>query len=245
MSTAARPLIGVLGGMGPAASVDLYAKIVAATRARGDRDHVRVMIDGDPEVPDRQAAIAGTGPSAAPAIVAKAQRLKAAGADVLVMACNAAHAYRADVERATGLPFVSLVETAVDAAVDGAPEAHTIGLLATPATLDAGLYTEPAARRGRQLVSPDELRDGRKRLMDLVWRVKAGETGSETREEMAVLAAELVAAGAGVVIAACTEVPLVLDQSRVVVPLVDAATALAVRLVEMGGGVVKQPLSRE
>jgi len=231
---AGRPLIGVLGGMGPAASVDLYAKVVALTRAASDRDHVRLVLDGDPVVPDRQAAVAGTGPSAGPAIVAKALRLKAAGAEVLAMACHAAHAYQADVEAATGLPFVSLVEVAVEAARAAAPAAAAAGLLATPATLTARLYEGPAAAAGLALVTPDDLRDGRERLMDLVWRVKAGDLGPDVRAGMRELAAALVAAGAGVVVAACTEVPLVLGEDDVAVPLVDATAALAARLVALG-----------
>src|SRR5690606_22490756 len=295
---AGRPLIGVLGGMGPASSVDLYANVVALTRAASDRDHVRLVLDGDPVVPDRQAAVAGTGPSAGPAIVAKALRLKAAGAEVLAMACHAAHAYQADVEAATGLPFVSLVEVAVEAARAAAPAAAAAGLLATPATLTARLYEGPAAAAGLALVTPDELRDGgarlmdlvwrvtagglgprgraaapaaaaagllatpptltarlyegpaaaaglalvtpddlrdgRERLMDLVWRVKAGDLGPDVRAGMRELAAALVAAGAGVVVAACTEVPLVLGEDDVAVPLVDATAALAARLVALG-----------
>lgn len=236
MSRAAprRPLIGVLGGMGPAATVDLYAKVVALAGARRDQDHVRLIVDGDPEVPDRQAAIAGTGESAGPAIVAKALRLKAARAEVLAMACHAAHAYRRDVEEATGLPFVSLVDVAVEAAVRAAPGARTAGLLATPATLDARLYEDAAAAAGLRLVTPDHVADGRRRLMDLVWRVKAGDSGPGVRSGMADIAAELVAAGAEVLVAACTEVPLVLTQADASVPLVDATAALAERLVALG-----------
>ncbi len=236
MNPGRRPLIGVLGGLGPAASVDLYAKLVAATRATGDRDHVRVIIEGDPDVPDRQAAIAGEGPSAAPALVAKALRLKAAGVDVLAMACHAAHAYRSDIETATGLPFISLIEVAVGSAAALAPSSGTVGLLATPATLDARLYDEPVARAGRRLVTPDDLAGGRERFMALVWRVKAGDTGSAVRGAMTGLASELVAAGAEVVIAACTEVPLVLNETEVSVPLVDATAALAATLIEVGRG---------
>src|SRR5690606_26451669 len=82
-----RPLIGVMGGLGPAATVDFYAKVVAATRAASDQDHVRLIIDADPTVPDRSASVTGTGESSAPALVAKALRLAAAGADVLTMPC--------------------------------------------------------------------------------------------------------------------------------------------------------------
>src|SRR5690606_28173400 len=116
----------------------------------------------------------GSGPSAGPEIVAKALRLKAAGAEVLAMACHAAHAYRADVERATELPFISLIEVAVEEAVRAGPEASVLGLLATPATLDARLYVEPAARLGRRLLTPDALPAGRRRHMVLVWWVLAG-----------------------------------------------------------------------
>ncbi len=229
-----RPLIGVLGGMGPAASVDLYAKVVALAGARRDQDHVRLILDGDPLVPDRQAAVSGTGESAGPAIVAKALRLEAAGAEVLAMACHAAHAYQRDVEEATRLPFVSLIEVAVAAAAHAAPEARVAGLLATPATLRARLYDEVAARAGLRLATPDDLEDGRRRLMDLVWRVKAGDDGAEVRSGMAELARELVERGAGVIIAACTEVPLVVGPADVAVPLVDATAALAERLVALG-----------
>jgi aspartate racemase len=234
LSGGRRPLVGVLGGMGPAATVDLYAKVVALAGAARDQDHVRLLIDGDPEVPDRQASVAGTGESAAPALVAKALRLKAAGAEVLAMACHSAHAYQRDVEEATGLPFLSLVETAVRAAAAAAPGASTAGLLATPAVLEGRVYEGPAAAAGLRLVTPDDVRDGRKRLMDLVWRVKAGDVGAGVRAAMAGLAAELVGAGAGVVIAACTEVPLVLGQEDVTVPLVDPTAALAAALVALG-----------
>src|SRR5690606_22365475 len=80
-----RPLIGVIGGLGPAATVDFYAKIVTATKATADQDHVRLIIDADPTVPDRSASVLGTGESAAPALIEKALRLAAAGADLLAM----------------------------------------------------------------------------------------------------------------------------------------------------------------
>src|SRR5690606_663852 len=108
-----RPLVGILGGLGPAATVDFYAKVVAATRAASDQDHVRLIIDGDPSVPDRSASVSGRGESSAPALVAKARRLAAAGAEVLAMPCNSAHAYEAEIRQAVDLPFISIVDEAV------------------------------------------------------------------------------------------------------------------------------------
>src|SRR5690606_20388906 len=88
-----RPLIGVIGGRVPAATLDVYAQVAAATRAASDSDHVRLTLAADPTAPDRSASVTGTGESTAPALVAKALRLAAAGADVLTMPCNSAHAY--------------------------------------------------------------------------------------------------------------------------------------------------------
>lgn len=234
-----RPLIGVLGGLGPAATVDFYAKVVAAAAAAGvasDQEHVRLIIDGDPEVPNRNDSVAGRGPSSAPALVAKALRLKSAGAEVLVMACNAAHAYQAEVAAASGLPLVSLVEVAVEAALAAAPGARLVGVLAATGTLDAGLYQRALVERGAVGVEPDP--GQRERFMDLLYRIKAGEVQGEVRREMATVAEHLAAAGAEVIIAACTEVPLVLGAADVSVPLVDAGQELAAAVVRLGAAPV-------
>ena len=97
MNRAADLVVGILGGMGPAATVDLVSKILAATDAARDQDHLHLIVDCNPKVPNRNEAVDGTGPSPAPALVAMARRLEAAGADFLVMACNTAHAWEAEI----------------------------------------------------------------------------------------------------------------------------------------------------
>lgn len=237
-----RPLIGVLGGLGPAATVDFYAKVVAAATAAGaasDQEHVRLIIDGDPEVPNRNDSVAGRGPSSAPALVAKALRLKAAGAEMLVMACNAAHAYQDEVAAATGLPLLSVIEVAVAAALRAAPSARSIGILAATGTLDAGLYPPALSARGVTAIEPSG--EQRERFMELLYRIKAGDVGREVRTAMADVAEGLTAAGAEAIIAACTEVPLVLSASDVSVPLVDAGAALAVEVARVGATATLNP----
>lgn len=230
-----RPLIGVLGGLGPAATVDFYAKVVALAREAGatrDQEHVRLLIDADPEVPNRNESVAGIGESSAPALVAKAQRLKAAGAELLVMACNAAHVYEREITAATGLELVGIVETAVAAVMRAAPTATRVGVLAAAGTLDAGLYRTALEERGLGALEPEgELRE---RFMDLLYRIKSGDTGAAMRGAMGDVAAALVARGAQALVAGCTEVPLVLGPSDVAVPLVDATAALAEAVVERG-----------
>ena len=118
-------ILGVLGGMGPAATVGFLAQLQALTPAQGDAHHIRVLMDMNPQVPDRNRT-----PELAEAVLAEmAQRLKTAGAEVLAMPCNTAHAQAAGI-RAAGLPFIDMIaETTQAVAASGA---RRVGVLATP-----------------------------------------------------------------------------------------------------------------
>jgi aspartate racemase len=208
--------IGVIGGMGPAATADFLARLVAGAGAARDSDHPRVLVDSNPHVPDRNAAIAGTGPSPEPVLAEMAARLIAQGAEVLAMPCNAAHGWADAVRAVAGDRFVDIIDSAIAAAMQHNP--RRIGVIAIGATLDGRLYDRasvPVIAADRAAVQP------------LVNRIKAGDTGADVAAAMAAVAAALVAEGADVIIAACTEVPLVLGAADVAVPLVDATAALA------------------
>ena len=208
--------IGVIGGMGPAATVDFMGRLVMGAGAARDADHPRVLIDSNPHVPDRNAAINGTGPSPGPALAAMAERLLDGGAEVLAMPCNAAHGWADAVRAVAGDRFIDIVDTAIAAAMAHRP--RRIGIIAIGATLDARLYD----RAPVPVIAGD-----RARVQALVNRIKAGDGGADVAAAMAQIAAELVAGGADVIIAACTEVPLVLAQAAVTVPFIDATAALA------------------
>ncbi len=218
-------MVGVLGGMGPAATLDLVAKVLEASGARSDQEHLHILIDCNPKVPNRNEAVAGTGPSPAPALAAMARRLETAGADFLVMACNTAHAFEEAIRAAVGIPFVSILEETV-AVVEGlVPPGTRCGVLAAGGCREARLYERALEAVGRTPVVLEEA--GQARFMDLLYRIKAGEQDAPVRAAMAGLARELVEAGAGLVIAGCTEVPLVLAAADLAVPLVDSSRALA------------------
>jgi aspartate racemase len=208
--------IGIIGGMGPAATADFMARLVAGAGAARDADHPHVLVDSNPHVPDRNAAIAGTGPSPGPVLAAMATGLLAHGAEILAMPCNAAHGWAGDIRAVAGGRFVDIVDSALAAAMAQGP--RRIGVLAIGATLDARLYD----RAPVPVIAGDRVR-----VQALVDRIKAGDTGAGVATAMAAIAAELVAAGADVIIAACTEVPLVLAPAAVAVPLIDATAALA------------------
>jgi aspartate racemase len=223
-------VVGVLGGMGPAATWDFCQRLLAATPVDRDQDHLRVLVDCDPGVPDRNAALAGEGPSPGPRLAAMARGLERSGAELLCLPCNAAHAFASAVREATSLPFVDMIEATVDATRARLPEATRVALLATTATLDAGLYAAAFARRGIE-VAPTET-DARRRMMAAIYQVKRGAGPEEPRARLRALAAEAVAAGAQALIAACTEVPLVLRQEDVAVPLIGSSDALAAAVVQ-------------
>ena len=208
--------IGVVGGMGPAATANFMRLLVDGAGAAQDSDHPRVIVDSNPQIPGRNAALAGTGPSPGPMLAATARQLVAMGAEVLAMPCNAAHGWAADVRAVPGAIFVDIVDAALAAAMAYSP--RKIGIIAIGATLDSKLY--------ERAIVPLVLAD-RSRVQPLVDRVKSGDIGGEVTAAMIAIAADLVAGGADVIIAACSEVPLVLAASAVTVPFVDATAALA------------------
>jgi aspartate racemase len=231
--------LGVLGGMGPQATADFLAKLVQVTPAEREQDHLHVLVDSNPKVPDRNQAIAGRGSSPAPVLAEMAQRLERAGAGLLVMACNTAHAFEAAIRAAVSIPFVSIVEEACDACLREAPAAKTIGLLAAPGCIQAGLYQSALVARGLQPLLPE---DADQAVFNrLLYEIKLGASLADIRPEMRRLALGLTARGADVLMAACTEVPLVLGQADVDRPLIDATHNLAVRCVRYARGIEPLP----
>jgi aspartate racemase len=227
-------VIGVLGGMGPQATADFLAKLVEATPVECEQDHLRVHIDSNPKVPDRSDAIAGRGASPGPVLAAMATGLERAGADFLVMPCNTAHAFEPDIRAAVSVPFVSMIDETCAACEQAFPNAARFGLLATNGCIEARLYQNAFARSGRATVVLDAIdQDG---LMALVYGIKRGERSRAVHEAMRGYGEALIAAGANVVIAACSEVPLVLADGDLTQPMLDANTLLARRCVRYAYG---------
>lgn len=229
--TAADKVVGVIGGMGPDATVDFMARVLAHTPSAVDQDHVHMLVDHNPHVPSRQQAMAGTGEDPGPVLAQMAARLETGGADFIVMPCNTAHAWQDDIVAATTIPFVSIVEESVRAArehVAGGP----VGLLTTPGCLTAGLYQQTLADVDVVLQKPDELAE----TMSLIDQIKAGDKSEIVSRGLHTLGKRLVARGAAVLIAACTELPLVLDESMFDVPLVASTDVLAEKTVSLALG---------
>lgn len=217
--------IGVLGGMGPWATLDFFEKILRLTPAQQDQDHFRVLIDNNPKIPDRSPAIEGKGEDPTPALVASALTLQRAGADFLVIPCNTAHYFYDRVQKAVSIPVLHIMDEVAASVADEVPGAHVLGVLATAATVASGLYARACARRGIEVVGPDPA--GQKVVNRAIYAVKAGQMGSEITSGLQKVADGLVARGAQALVLGCTELPFVLKPQDVRVPLLDSNQILA------------------
>lgn len=226
-------IVGILGGMGPLATIDFMQKMLAATPATCDQEHVPVVVSSIPQVPDRTAAFRGQGPSPLSAMVASGQRLLKAGAQVAVIPCNTAHLWFDDVESALGLPMLHLVDAALSEAADKVGPNACVGLLATDATIASGLYVNRRSPDGSSaglkwlLPTAQEMLD---QVMPGIAAVKAGDLQTGALH-LNLAASALHQRGAQAVILGCTEIPLVLNESNAPVPVIDATAALARKTV--------------
>ena len=232
-------LAGVLGGMGPDATVDFMAKVIALTPASRDQDHVRMLIDHNPRVPDRQAAILADGENPAPVLAEMAVRLEAGGADFLVIPCNTAHVFQDDILAVTRIPLISIIDASIEALTEAAPQTEAVGILATSGCLQAGIYQRALEAAGKSSILPtaSELDD----LMTQIKSIKTGQTGAHVATAMGELAKAISGRGAQAIIAACTEIPLVLDGAALDVPLISSTDVLAVKTVRLALGEIPLP----
>ena len=213
--------VGVLGGMGPDATIDFLSEVVSLTKAGCDQDHIPMLVDNNTKVPNRQAAILGDGDDPGPIIGQMGRRLEAAGADFLVMPCNSAHAFLEPLAELTTIPLISIIEVTADACND----CSSVGVLATDGCLEFGGFQQALLDRGVTPVVPDA--PDVAELMRLITCIKAGDKGPEVHQSMGVLAETLVERGAEAIIAGCTEIPLVLSDGELPVPVISSTRALA------------------
>ena len=149
-------MIGVLGGMGPLATLDFFSKLLAATPAGSDAGHIPLLIQSDPRVPSRPAAILEHGESPLPALLAGRDRLIAAGALALAMPCNTAHFWHSDLVEGCSVPFLSIVESSCAEAAALATPGAPMGIVATKATLASGMFDLKLRKMGLLPLMPDD-----------------------------------------------------------------------------------------
>ena len=238
----AEKVIGILGGMGPEATLSLFEKITANTPATRDQDHLRVIIDSNAKIPDRTPAILGQGSSPVSAMVESGRALERAGADFIVIPCVSAHFFLEELQAQLTLPILSLFDAVAEELERQQPVPAAVGLLATTGTIHGGKFQERIQTSGIDTLVPG-LED-QKRVMSVIYRVKATSYSSgreEMRSELRPVVTALVDRGAQAVVAGCTEIPLVLRSQDVPVPFLDSLVVLARAAIVRAG---RRPLAR-
>ena len=234
-------IIGIMGGMGPNATVDLYSKIIAESRRRGarlDQDHLEVIISSVPQTPDRTEAILRGGEDPTPELIRSARRLEAAGADFLVIACNTAHYFKEVIRQAVQIPLVDAIALSAAHIVRQHPGVTKAGILATDATIATRLYQTALETQGIEPLEPSP--ESQKDIMSAIYGSQGLKSVDPSESSISIMekaASELVERGAQVVIAGCTEIPLAFSAgAELDVPLIDATAVLAEAAVEMALG---------
>ncbi len=200
--------VGILGGMGPEATVLLMQRIIAATKAADDADHIPLIVDQNPQVPSRIAyLIERRGDDPGPVLSAMAHRLQTAGAEALAMPCNTAHHFAPQVRAAVTIPFIDMVALSVARAATLAGAGGRIGILASPAVRKVGLFDAPCRAAGLTPIYPaDEAA-----TLATIRRIKASGATDAARTGLAAAATALQDQGATVQMVACTEFSLIAD----------------------------------
>lgn len=225
--------VGVLGGMGPEATVALMARVIAGVRAQDDTDHVPLIVDQNPQVPSRiRHLIERTGPDPTPVLVAMAQRLERAGAEALAMPCNTAHAYAPAIRAAVTIPFIDMVALSVTQARSRVARTSDvpdrIGLLCSPAVRLARVFDAPlAAANLTPVFAPDDP------ALALIRRVKREGATPAAREDFRALAHSV---DAPVQLVACTEFSLLADTAPPGIAFIDTLDVLTRTIIAFSTG---------
>ncbi|MEA3355792.1 MAG: amino acid racemase [Candidatus Bipolaricaulota bacterium] len=225
-------IVGVLGGMGPEATVELLKRIIDSTPARCDQEHIRVLIDNNPKIPDRTAAILAGGEDPLPMMIAGARGLECAGADFILIPCNTAHHWLPGLQGAVSIPIVDMIGETVGAVSSSAPPIKLVGLLATTGTIKTRLYQRALEGEGISTAIPTA--EEQDEVMNAIDRIKAGDHG--VRRQLMRIIERLITQGAKGLILGCTELPLVIQEEDVTCPLFDPLSILAQRAVKLAKG---------
>ncbi len=225
---------GVLGGLGPAATVHFLRRVVELTDAQRDQDHVDLLVWQHGSIPDRTGFLRGENESPEPALVADVMALERAGATFVAIPCNTALVWVEQMRAAVGIEVLDTVDETVAAARAAVPGLTRLGVLATDGTLAAGTYAAATERAGVELVVPDP--DVQREVMSVIYEgVKAGVPVSQSRFEA--LVAHLRGKGADVVALGCTELSVLRGDLGVEDPtVVDSLDAVARATILRAGG---------
>ena len=220
--------VGILGGMGPMSTVDLLRMITERTPVRHEREHLRILVDSRPQIPDRPAALLGTGESPVPMMRDSARMLEQWGAELIAIPCNTAHGFLAGVQEAVGVEILDMIGLVGRELARSFPESTPVGLLATAAAAEARVFHDKLPRFELLTPSPEVHET---LVAPAILQVKLGNAMEEPRASL-LRAVGTLEPRPGAVIAGCTEVELALAEADAELPIILPMTLLAQEIVD-------------
>ncbi|HJH10462.1 MAG TPA: amino acid racemase [Metalysinibacillus jejuensis] len=223
--------VGIIGGVGPLATMFLGEMIVRLTDAQTDQQHIHTIINNDTTIPDRTAYVLdNTAPNPIPYLQRAAQVLTVAGADLLLLPCNTAHTFYQAITEAIDIPLVHMINETV--AYAQAKQAKRVGILATDGTIAAGVYQQALVAQGMEAIVPPAT--VQKQVMAMIYhKVKAGQ--SVTSEEWQPIETAMVALGCDALILGCTELSIINRDLQLGSCYIDSLVVLAQRAIQLSG----------
>lgn len=224
-------IIGVYGGMGPAATDLLLMQITQHTPAQKDQEHPRRIVIYRPDTPDRTAYLLGKGPDPRPIMFGTLKELVANGATVIGIPCNTTFAVLEGVKEYEGVPIINMVALAVEHIKTTYPAFTHVGILATTGTIQTKLYENILTKNNLKIVIPDT--DEQEKVMEAIYHIKQTSRRSHKANSLLQEAAEhIVHKSAEIIIMGCTEIPIGIEDGEASVPLINPSEFLAKALVE-------------
>ncbi len=243
-SPAPQVILGILGGMGPEATANLYQLIVERTPAGKDQEHIPTLVYSFPQVPDRTAAIKSGDTTIYAYLIEGLTRLEKAGASFVAIPCNTVHFFYNRMQQAVNIPVLNMIRETVAEVASKYPNAKKVGLLATTGTISTGLYEKEFAARGIEVVIPDpEIEENC--VMKAIYSIKVHGDKRQCEDWLYTAGKNVESKGAMVVVLGCTEIPLAFNPERSGVPVVSATNVLADRSIAFYQALVKQAKEKQ
>jgi aspartate racemase len=217
-------VVGLLGGMGPEATIDIFQKIVQATNAKKDGDHLRIIVDNNPKIPSRQDAILIGTEDPGPMLAMTAQNIEKAGADFIIICANTAHHFYDEIKNAVGIDVLHIIkETALEIKnVD--PAIKKVGVLATSGAMKVKVFQTSFNRHGMEVIEvPESIQTD---IQDAIFSFKY-KISTEMVEKLMNAIDYLVKSGAEAIIMGCTEIPLILTDLHLSIPIFNPNVIIA------------------
>lgn len=225
--------LGIIGGMGPLATVKLFEKIVLKTKAEKDQDHIHILIDNNTKIPSRPDFIFDhTKESPIDELISSAKKLESIGADYLVMPCNTAHYFYEDIKKETHIPFINMIEETLKHIKENYPLIRKVALLSTEATIDAGVYDKIFDSSNIKIIKPGQ--NQQSYINGLIKDVKQGKTEKDL-EGFHELVEDMEGEGVEFFIAGCTEISVALDIYNIHGKFIDPLDILTKAIIDFSG----------